>query len=301
VLPSLFGPSVGAWVAGAVGWRWVFLGTVALVVLAAVLVSPALRGLDHRHGDEPMPRSRLIWAGVGGAAVVALELLGSGDRTARALALGALAVVIVSLGRLLPTATLVAARGLPAVIGTRGLLSASFFCAEAYIVFVLQDHWDVTPGTAGLALSVVGVTWAGASQLQARLGAQVSHESAMRWGTVLVLVGVAGMAAVVWIDAQPVLVAASYVIAGAGMGFAYPRTSVAMLDVSTDADRGFNSAALSVADSLGAALALSLAGVVFDAADAAGLDPFVAVLAVATAIGALGVITATRTAARPRA
>jgi MFS family permease len=297
VLPSLFGPSVGAWIAGAVGWRWVFLATVALVVLAAVLVSPALRGLDHRHGDEPMPRSRLVWAGVGGAAVVALELLGSGDRTARALALGALAVVIVALARLLPAGTLAARRGLPAVIGTRGLLSAAFFCAEAYVVFVLQDHWGVSPGTAGLALSVVGITWAGASQLQARLGSQVAHGSAMRWGTALVLVGVAGMGVVVWTDAHPVLVAGSYVIAGAGMGFAYPRTAVAMLDASTDADRGFNSSALSVADSLGAALALSLAGVVFAAADRAALDPFVAVLAVATGIGLLGVLTASRTRA----
>jgi hypothetical protein len=38
------------------------------------------------------------------------------------------------------------------------------------------------------------------------------------------------------------------------MGFGYPRTSVAMLDASTDRDRGFNSAAISIADSLGAAL-----------------------------------------------
>ena len=32
------------------------------------------------------------------------------------------------------------------MIGTRGLMSASFFCAEAYIVFVLQERWGLTPG-----------------------------------------------------------------------------------------------------------------------------------------------------------
>ena len=60
---------------------------------------------------------------------------------------------------------------------------------------------------------------------------------------------------------------AAYVLAGAGMGFAYPRTAVAMLAESTDRDRGFNSSALSVADSLGAALALSVTGVAFAAAE----------------------------------
>ena len=56
------------------------------------------------------------------------------------------------------------------MIGTRGLMSAAFFCAEAYIVFVLQDRWGLTPGHAGLALTGVGVVWAPSSQLQARLG-----------------------------------------------------------------------------------------------------------------------------------
>jgi predicted MFS family arabinose efflux permease len=295
VLPSLFGPSLAAWVAAATGWRWVFLGTIGLAAAAALLVSPALRTVERTAGDEPVPKSRLAWAGVGAVAVVALELLGSGDRLTGLLALCAFAVVVLSLRRLLPAGTLAARRGLPAVIGTRGLLSASFFCAEAYVVFVLQDRWGLSTGTAGLALSAVGVTWAAASQLQARLGTRVSHATAMRWGSALLLAGVAGIGLVVWTHVHPALAAAAYVVSGAGMGFGYPRTSVAMLDVSTDLDRGFNSSAISVADSLGAALALSVSGVVFEAADRAGLDPFVAVLAVATAVGVLAVAAAART------
>ena len=79
------------------------------------------------------------------------------------------------------------------------------------------------------------------------------------------------------------------------MGFAYPRTSVAMLAESTDRDRGLNSSALSVADSLGAALALSVSGVAFAAAERGGTDPFLAVYALAGAIGVLGVLAAVRT------
>ena len=161
---------------------------------------------------------------------------------------------MLSLRRMLPAGSLVARRGLPAVIGTRGLLSASFFCSEAYIVFVLQDRWDLTPGTAGLALTAVGLTWAAASQVQSRLGSRVSDVTAMRWGIALVLAGTAALLLVVLSHAAPVLAVAAYVVSGAGMGFGYPRTGVAMLAASTDADRGFNSSALSIADSLGGAL-----------------------------------------------
>ena len=297
VLPALFGPALAAFVAHALGWRWVFLGTVGLVGVATLLVLPALRGLAPRSSTERVPGSRLAWAGVAAVAVLALELLGSRHGTALLLAAAALVVVVVALWRLVPAGTLVARRGLPAVIGTRGLMSATFFVAEAYIVFVLQDRWGLTPGTAGLALTGVGLTWAGASQVQARLGDRISHVAAMRIGAGLLLAGAVSLTLVVWTHAHPALAMASYVVAGAGMGLGYPRTSVAMLDESTDEDRGFNSAAIALADSRGAALALSVSGVVFGTAGRLGLDPFVSVLALAVATGVLGVAAAARTAA----
>ncbi|WP_206051804.1 MFS transporter [Nocardioides ferulae] len=296
VLPSLFGPALAAYVAATLGWRWVFLGAVAMVVLAAGLVAPAMRRAGRPVTGEPVPRSRLAWAVLAATAVLALELLGSGHGPLALLAVVALVVALVSLRRLLPPGSLVGRRGLPAVIGTRGLLSASFFCAEAYIVFVLQERWGWTPGTAGLALTGVGLTWAAASQLQARLGERVTDHSAMRWGTGLVLTGTAVLALTVAGHLPALLAVAAYVLAGGGMGFGYPRTGVAMLAASGDTDRGFNSAALSIADSLGGALALAVSGVVFAATDRAGLDPFLSVFALASAVAALGVLTAARTA-----
>jgi predicted MFS family arabinose efflux permease len=300
VLPALFGPGLAAVVAGTLGWRWVFTGTIALVVLALLLIAPALRRMEPHPEGTSTPMSRLGWAVVGAVAVLALELLGSASGLAVAGALVSLMLVFLALARLLPAGTLTGRRGLPAVVATRGLLSAGFFCAEAYIVYVLQDRWDLSVGQAGIALMLVGVVWALSSQVQSRLGTRITHERAMQVGTTVVLAGIAGLVLTVALrvargDLPALLPVAAYVLAGAGMGFAYPRTGVAMLAESTDRDRGFNSSALSIADSLGAALALSVTGVAFAAAERGGADPFLVVYAVAVALGVLGVVTAVRT------
>lgn len=301
VLPALFGPGLAAVVAEQWSWRWVFIGVVGLVAVALALLTPALRSLTPHEEGRDVPAARLWWAVTGAVAVLVLELLGSSATLLVALAaVVAFVVVLVALARLLPAGALLGRRGLPAVIATRGLLSGVFFAAEAYIVYVLQDHWHLTPAQAGIALTVVGIVWALSSQAQSRLGARISHSRAMIAGTAVVMLGTAVLAlTVASLDVGTAVPAwapaTAYVLAGAGMGFAYPRTSVAMLEVSTDRDRGFNSAALSVADSLGAALALSLSGIAFSIADRQGADPFLVVFSLAAAGGVLGVAAASRT------
>ncbi|MGZ5405249.1 MAG: MFS transporter [Nocardioides sp.] len=298
VLPSLFGPGIAALVAATVGWRWVFLGVVALVVLAAFLVAPVIPGLHTDIEGEPAPRSRMVWAGVAAVAVLGVELLGS---QATLLAMGAaavaLVVALVAVRPLTPTGTLRAGRGLPSVIGTRGMMSAAFFCGQAYIVFVLQERWGVSAGEAGIALSVVGVVWASASQLQARLGERLTSERAMVIGATLLLGGAVLMWLAVRLDLHPLVAGGSFMVAGAGMGLGFTRTGVAMLAASSESDRGFNSSALTIADSIGAALALALCGIGFAAAERAGGDPFLAVFGIAIACALGAVVTAARTPA----
>ena len=295
VLPSLFGPAIAALVATTVGWRWVFLGIVILVAVAAVLIAPVVPGLRTTvEGSDPVPRSRLVWAVVAAVAVLAVELLGSSSIPV--LAVAAAAVALTALRPLLPARTLLAGRGLPAVIGTRGLMSAAFFCGQAYIVLVLQERWGYSAGQAGIALTVVGIVWALASQGQARLGQRITSEQAMVAGALALLGAAIGLWLTVGLDAPAVLAGVAFVVAGAGMGFGFSRTGVAMLAASTDRDRGFNSSALTIADSIGAALALSLCGIGFTLAERTGGDPFLAVFGVAVVAAAGAVVTAWRTA-----
>ncbi len=57
VVPGLIGPAIAALVAAAVGWRWVFLGLLPLVIAAGVLVVLALRHVPPpaSPGTAPVP------------------------------------------------------------------------------------------------------------------------------------------------------------------------------------------------------------------------------------------------------
>ncbi|MFN8195456.1 MAG: MFS transporter [Nocardioidaceae bacterium] len=295
VLPSLVGPSIAAAVAALAGWRWVFLGVVALVAGAAALIVPAVRSLtraESAHAQVGAVR-RLGWSLVAAVAVLVLDLAGRSTSAAGlAAAAVAAAVVVVAVRPLIPRGTLTGHRGLPSVVLTRGGLAAGFVGAEAYLPFVLQERWGWSTAAGGAALAAAGIAWASASQAQARWKDHLSDTAAMVVGSAVLVTGVAAAWLVVAFHAPAGLLVLAYGVASVGMGTGYPRTSVATLAASTDADRGFNSSSLSIADSLGAAFALAVCGVVFSTYDAA---PFQAVYTVALACAVVPALAAPRT------
>src|SRR3954470_11198486 len=75
VVPSMVGPSVAGLVAEAVGWRWVFLGVVALAVAGTAMLLPGLRALvDNPEPSETATGGRLALSVVVAGAVVCLDL-----------------------------------------------------------------------------------------------------------------------------------------------------------------------------------------------------------------------------------
>jgi hypothetical protein len=89
-------------------------------------------------------------------------------------------------------------------------------------------------------------------------------------GTAMLLVATVLLWVAVLLDLAPIVAGGAFALAGAGMGLGSTRTGVTMLAASTDRDRGFDSSALAIADSIGAALALSLCGIAYAAVGALG-------------------------------
>src|SRR5580692_4215286 len=78
VVPGLIGPGIAALVAAAVGWRWVFLGLLPLVLATGALVVLALRNVPPPASPGTATIPYLAVLGVVGGAGTALASLNSG-------------------------------------------------------------------------------------------------------------------------------------------------------------------------------------------------------------------------------
>ncbi|MDP3952588.1 MFS transporter [Microbacterium sp.] len=296
VVPSLIGPTIAAVVTDLWSWHWVFLGVVVLALAALLMVVPALRGMSGGGGaSAPWALGRLGWSVLAAFAVLALNLVGDIPGVGPALAVGAVVIALIAVRPLVPRGTLRASRGLPSVILVRGLVAGAFFGTQVYVPYLLTDRYALTPTLAGLALTGGALAWSTASTVQGRMGARLSNVTALRIGTVLVLIGIALVLATAAFGWDALVIVAAWIVAGSGMGLMSPRSSVLTLSLSTPANQGFNSAAMTVADSFGSAMVLAITGTLF-AALATTADPFTAVFALTVVIAVVAAILAPRVA-----
>jgi MFS family permease len=259
---------------------------------------PGLNGsLDLPERSEVATGGRLALAVLVAAAVVSLDLAARASVVVGSVAaFAALVVVLLAVRPLVPTGTLVVRRGLPAVIALRGAIAATFFATEIYLPYLLQEHYDVPPWLSGATLTVGALGWAGASQVQARLGSRLGHHAALRAGATLLLLGIAGVLVAAALELTAFLIGAAWVLAGAGMGLMYPRIGSLVLAASSERDQGRNTSAMSISDAVGGATAISLTGLLFTAVGpASDLAPFVAVLALTSVLALAALLVSRRT------
>lgn len=299
VIPSLVGPSIAAAIVEYAHWRWVFLAVPLLAVPAALVLRSGLRAVPAVPASAPSSLRRVGWALGAALGAVALHYAGQ-QRGALAAVLIAASVIaiLVSAVRLLPEGTLRARRGLPSVIALRGIAAAAFFGTETFLPLMLSREHGLSPGWAGLALTIGALGWSAGSQYQGRGHWRRSRSQLVQAAMAVIVVGIAVIATALVPGVPAAVSMIGWLLAGLGMGVVYPSLSVMTLELSPPEQQGANSSALQLSDSLTIATVLALVGSVF-----AALLPlsspiaFAAGFAITAALAALGVVVAGRTAA----
>jgi MFS family permease len=268
VLPGLIGPAISAAIASAVGWRWVFLGLLPLVALAAIMTTRALHALGRPSGAEPEDRRLGALVLVIGAAMV---LAGGSVRVP------VIDVILVVTGaiigaraflRLVPSGTARLASGLPAAVGLRGLTTFAFFGTDAYVAYTVDKARDGGLLVGGLALTAATLTWTAGSWIAERRVRALGPALFVRVGLLIIACGIGVMICVAHFEIPVETAILAWAIAGLGMGLAYSPISLVTLAQADKGAEGSASASLQLSDTLGVALGTGATGAILAAGSA---------------------------------
>jgi len=289
VLPAVIGPSVAGLVTVGIGWRWVFLGLVPLVVVGVTMLAVVVRRLPAHAPSAGGRRAGVVQAIIAALGVAALTWAAQ-HPSLPALAYGAAGLVPLgyALRTLLPTGTLSSRPGLPTVVASRALIAGAYAGMEAYLPLTMTAVHGYSPALVGLPLTITALGWSAASAAQGRY-LNWSREASLRTGFWLVAAGlvVFGLVSQPWFPAWPAFVACA--VGGAGMGIAMPAISVLLLRYSPEGERGFNTSAVQLADWVGSALLIGLGGVLLAVAGSV-LEPSPAMALLTVALVALALL-----------
>ena len=295
VAPGLVGPAISAEVARLFGWRWVFLGLLPVVAVAGGIAVPALIRIGPPAASQA--REHRLSDGLRTAAGAAMVLAGLSLAGAGAIPAG-IALIAAAAWPACPRCAGWSRPGpwpaarLPATIASRGLLTFTFFGADAYVTLAVTALRHRTPVIAGLAVTGATVSWTSGTWVQARLSGTWEGRRLVRAGLAVVLAGIAGMMVLVLDPAVPVAEGlAAWTVAGLGMGLAYAPLSLMMLQKAAPGQEGQASASLNLADVLGTATGIGVGGAAVAAAAGSDLRCGVlAAFAVPAAVGLLALV-----------
>jgi len=271
ILPGVIGPAIAAAIGQALSWRYVFLGLLPLIALSGAMTLRALRDVavsaDDRGseaGASAAARARLplaVQVAVGAGLVMIGLTSGALVPTVALIGVG-LPIGIHALARLTPAGTLRARPVLPAAILLRGILTFAFFGIDAFVPLVLVEWRGRSLTESGIAVSVATVVWTAGSWVQARGSSRWPSRRFVQVGYGVVVAGLAGFMLVLREDVSWLVAFPTFALACFGMGLAYsPQALIVLREASADG-QGSASSALSLTDTLGAALGTGLAGAI---------------------------------------
>jgi predicted MFS family arabinose efflux permease len=294
VVSGLIAPAIGAALATTLGWRWAFAVVLPLVVAAGVLAVPGLLPL---RGARELARGTPWWPMVVAAAGGVGLFAGSAAQWwSVPLGVAAAVAALAALARVLPRGWLRAAPGAPSAMTLALLLNLAFFTADSFVTLLLTAVRGVSVGEAGVAVTLVSISWSLGSWWQSRAIVTRSAALLVGGGAVVFLVGTALTAALL-LGVPLLLGYAGWTLAGVGMGVAYPTILLASMSYADRGDETGAMAARFLSARVGIVLGTGLGGAAVAAAHAAGRPlswGLAAVYALALAAALACALTATR-------
>lgn len=305
MLPSLVGPLGVGLVTDAVGWRWVFLGALLLLVPVWLALRPAMR-MSRRTAERTAEladapsrrplRAVLPWALLAATALLVLNAAASAVAsrpwTSAGAVLVAMLALVVSARRLLPAGTFRAACGIGGIVALRAAVAAGFLGIGGFLPLVMTALHGASPTTAGVSLSITGVMWSVGSTSASRWSAHPGR--ALHLGFSALSVGLAGSTTLVWTTLPIAVGLTGWAVAGVGIGMITATLSVLTLAVADDTTQGTYSAAAQLAASMAGAVFFAAAGAVLALAGRPNRAAFEVISTAAVLIALLGLVGARR-------
>jgi MFS family permease len=283
VLPGVIGPAISGVVAQTLHWRLVFLGLLPLIALAGAMTLPAMGqsvAADALPGERTAAsatRRRLPWAVLvtAGAGLIVAGLTAASLVPGVPLFVAGVALAVPAFRHLTPPGTISAARGLPAAVLLRGILTFAFFCADAYVPLALVQWRGLDLATAGLALTVATLAWTAGAWVQATRFTRIGARRFVTVGFLTLALGILGFMAVL-VPSVPVPVGiVIWGVAGFGMGLSYSPLSLTVLALAPTGGQGAATSGLQLSDVLGTALGTGVGGAIIAGAAAARMESWV--------------------------
>jgi len=265
ILPGLIGPPIGALINAAVGWRWVFVAPLPVIVLAAALVMPALRNVQVSGERSSLPIGASLVLMLGAGALLA-GLTYPSVWSAPLVVLG-LAITIPALRRITPRGTLVARRGLPAASAAAFLASAAFFAIDGFVTLMLTQVRGLSVGVAGIVLTCSALAWAAGSWWQSRVAGRLGTRRLTTFGSLLIASG-GTVLAVGLLDVPIVVPYVGWAIGSVGMGIVWPTIPLSVMGQATEGREAAELSSTILMDYLGVGIGAGLGGVFIALADA---------------------------------
>lgn len=304
---TVVGPAMGGLFAQFGLWRWAFGAMAVLAALLAILVPAVLAATPTAAHNPAAPALRMpVWSlllvGAAALAVSVAQLPHNAVAIAALLAVALLLIAAFVLVDRRSRATVLP----PSVFGT-GPLKWIYLTLAVLMMAVMVDTYvplfgqrlgHLTPVAAGFLGATLAIGWTASEIVSASLTNPRVIDRVVLIAPLLMASGLAFGAVTQRADASPGLIAVwavALLIAGTGIGMAWPHLSARAMDCVDDpSESGAAAAAINTVQLISAAFGAGLAGVVVNSATGGELMEARWLYAVFTVLAALGVLASYR-------